>query len=341
MGDHPPRPKLMTRSSSYSPPDGKLAPECFDVSFKYATDSLWVVAIDGSALGKNALHLAAWLMNPKNKLKGGQDNVLVVHCTKPGSTNDLSHLFATCTTELMKCGLWEQRIKCQGIELPHGWGVGDAIVYFANHVGLAQDDKVKNTHLVLGCAGPDDTGNYSRMGEIAKQCLAKVKVPVTVVKDKWVYKEGALGRLARLGMNGQPGIKVVVCVDGSVSSDLALDKAASLCREGDTLEALYVTSAEHEMDETARIASKYGAECAKIKESIGLVAGTFKNIEHDPHSGTSIADDIVTAAFDADLIVMGSVELVNIKRRHTLGSVCISVAKHPTAHLCVVKHYPH
>jgi nucleotide-binding universal stress UspA family protein len=362
-------------SSFYVPPEGKLAAECFALPFQYATEvrysrcrqlvvangtfpltascmlttslpfllfpcgqNLWVVAFDGSDLAKRALRLASFLMNPKMSLKGRQDNVLVVTCNMPGeSAADHSALFADCVLELMRCGIWEKRVACKAIDLPDGWTVGDGLVYFANHVHGAG-----STRLVLGAAGvtAQSTGaghteyRFARLGGIAKQCLAKVKVPVTIVKEPWVYREGPLGRVQRLGRNGEPGVTIVCCVDSSNLSELAFDMAVSLCREGDTLRAIHVSGHDRK-GESELVASSYSAECQKVADAKGLASAEF--VACDIHG--SIADTVIQATADADVIVMGSVELSDVNKRHVLGSVCLSVAQHPTAHMMIVKSY--
>ena len=42
---------------------------------------------------------------------------------------------------------------------------------------------------------------------------------------------------------------------------------------------------------------------------------------------------------ECDVLVMGSVELVNIKKRHVLGSIAMGIAKGSNAHMCVVKNF--
>lgn len=337
---------LRSVSSSYSPPVGKLSPETFDLPFQYATEHLWIVAVDGSQLGMRALRLAAWLMNPKISLHsaGGQDNILVVHCIPAGAPmtprtqNEPTALFANAKAELMKCGVWEKRISCKAIELPDGWSPADGIIYFANHVGLNHDTHAVHARLVLGCAGEQkSTGQYARLGSIAKQCLATVKVPVTVVKEgRWVVQECGAGRLQRLGRNGQPGCTMFCCVDGSSTSDMALDVAVSTCREGDTLHVLYVSSTDRP-GQAEELRNKYETECGKLVASKGLAACTYIEC---PEKGASVAETIIEATGDADLVVMGSVELADVKKRHVLGSVCMAIARHPTAHLTIVKNYP-
>ena len=47
----------------------------------------------------------------------------------------------------------------------------------------------------------------------------------------------------------------------------------------------------------------------------------------------SLADHLT----QADVLVMGSVELSNPKRIHQMGSVCARIAKETTAHFCIIK----
>ena len=72
-------------------------------------------------------------------------------------------------------------MHCTTIELPSdSWSVGDALVYFANHINNGR------ARLLVGGAGMhNEKATWAKLGSIAEQCLAKVKVPVVLVKGPW------------------------------------------------------------------------------------------------------------------------------------------------------------
>jgi len=333
-------PALKTRET-WAVPEGKLPPDDFALPSRWDTGpgKLWVVAIDGSQVSMRALRLAAFLMDTPTKASKSTDHLLAVHIIPTGVARD-TVLEGTCKAEAVKCGLTvdgrsDHQFGFKTISMPFGWQVGDAIVYFANHVMHG------HARLVLGAMGMDETKSPSKLGSIATQALAKSKVPVTVVKGPWGTTTGdrdPMGRPVRQGLDAsiQTGLNIVCCVDGTSTGDVALDFAASLCREGDTLSALHIEG--NNAARTVLAEQKYKAECMKIKESKKLAECAFSK---ERIEGSSIADSIAKgqAAANADVLVMGTVELVNISKRNTLGSVALGIAKRCEAHLCVVKNY--
>ena len=337
-----PAPLLRSRSS-WAPPAGKLGYGSFDFDFKYASDCLWIVGLDGSDLSFRALRLAAFLMNPKGVLKGQRDNLVAVTVLKDGEAEESkAHLLNEAKVELLKCGVMDYNVQTKAIQLPAGWEVGDALVYFANHAGLGIASKC---HFVLGAQGIDKSDGaekMARLGSIAEQCLAKVKVPITIVKSSWGTSESEkdlFGRPIRAGRDGNPksGLHIVCCVDGTPTGDAAFDLATSFTREGDTLTAVHVTG--FLIKKTQLCEAKYGPECAKVCESRKLRACEFVKVP--PASGSSISGALVEASRECDVLVMGSVELANIKKRHVLGSVAMGIAKNSDSHMCVVKNFAH
>ena len=331
-------PPALTRSrSSFAPPSGKLDADVFDFDhFKYPSDKLMIVALDGSDLSFRALRLASFLMCSKQVSKGARDNVVVVNVLKPGQTEN-RQLMDNAVQELRKCMVLEWNVCCKSVPLPEGWTVGDALVYFANHAGLGHANQ---SHLVIGAQGADGCGDMSKMGTIAVQCCAKCKVPVTVVKGAWGTVSGdrtALGRPMRTGRDGkeETGLSILVCIDGTVTGHKAFDIATAFCREGDRLTALHVTGFLQLRTEMAD--ARYVIECAKVRDSRKLASCEFVKVP--PGKGSSISDAIVAASAECDLLVMGSVELANIKKRHLLGSVAMAITKRSQCHMCVVKNF--
>lgn len=332
-------PSLLKSRSSFAPPDGKLSADSFDFEFKYESRCLWIVALDGSDLSFRALRLCAFLMNPKNLQRGQRDNVVVVNVLKPGDPDDKNdHLWGDAKNELIKCGVFLHNIACKSIQLPDGWEVGDALVYFANHAGVGHSC---SAHLVLGAQGIDKQagGKMAHVGSIATQCMAKVKVPITIVKNSWGTRDGerdGFGRPIRVGRDGNPksGLHIMCCVDGSPTGDAAFDLATSLCREGDSLQAVHVTG--FLAKRTLLAEQKYTLECEKVKETRKLQDCSFLKV---PAVKGSVSDALVEASHDADLLVMGTIELANIKKRHILGSIAMGIAKHCDTHMTIIKNF--
>ena len=196
------------------------------------------------------VRLASFLMNAKAKrVDRGRDAVLVVNVVKDGEESPM-RLFDNCTEELRKCGLNTfKQVHCMSIPLPGPtWGVGDALVYFANHVNNGR------ARLVIGGPGnhKDKGGQWKKLGSIAEQCLAKVKVPVVLVKgSSWgtdpAGDRNAFGRPMRTGADPNTGLNIYCCVDGTNTGDHAFDVAVSICREGDSLTGLHVETPTDEV----------------------------------------------------------------------------------------------
>ena len=336
-----PPPSLMKRASTYEPPDGKLSPDCFDLPFREG-GIVWVVAVDGSDTSMRAARLASFLMNAKaKKVDKGRDAVLIVNVVKPGSAVPEA-LFGNCVNELRSCGLNTlSQVHCTPIQLPNeNWGVGDALVYFANHVNMGR------ARLLIGGAGMhNDKGKWSKLGSIAEQCLAKVKVPVVLVRGSWgtdVHGDrNPLGRPIRQGKEAGSGLNILCCIDGTNTGDHAFDLATTLCREGDALSALHVETvsdnAAHANDRMSAVEQKYTTECTKVSDSMGLAACRYLQVHAG--KGMAISEPIIEASHDCDLLVMGTVELLNIKKRHILGSIAMHIAAAAHGHMMVVKNY--
>ena len=227
-------PSLLKSRSSFAPPDGKLSADSFDFEFKYESRCLWIVALDGSDLSFRALRLCAFLMNPKNLQRGQRDNVVVVNVLKPGDPDDKNdHLWGDAKNELIKCGVFLHNIACKSIQLPDGWEVGDALVYFANHAGVGHSC---STHLVLGAQGIDKQagGKMAHVG-IATQCMAKVKVPITIVGNSGARAMANAMALADQSASAETAIPSQACTSCAASMarrrHAAFDLATSLCRE--------------------------------------------------------------------------------------------------------------
>ena len=337
-------PSLIKKQSTYEPPEGMLSADCFDLPFT-GTGIVWVVAVDGSDTSMRGVRLASFLMNAKAKdVAKGRDAVLVVHVVKDGEEPPM-RLFDNCTEELRKCGLNTfKQVHCTSIPLPGPtWGVGDALVYFANHVNNGR------ARLVIGGPGKhkDKGGQWKKLGSIAEQCLAKVKVPVVLVKgSSWgtdpAGDRNAFGRPVRTGADPNTGLNIWCCVDGTHTGDHAFDVAVSICREGDSLTGLHVETsydeAAHANDRITALDRKYGTTCTQVGDSMKLAKSGYKRVPSG--KGGSISEPIIEATYDCDLLVMGTIELANIKKRHLLGSIAMHICSDAHAHMMIVKNFP-
>ena len=226
------------------------------------------------------------------------------------------------------------------ITIPEGWDIVSTLVYFANHAGGYR------CRLVVGAMGMtyEDTPKMNKIGHVAATCLAKVKVPVTIVKNPWRSADGdrcAAGRVMRVGRNGKPGLTIAVAVDGTIISQRAFDYAVELLRPHDRLLCLHVADVgNREFPPEQR--DYYVGECAKLTE-LGLqasIVAEFAEIHHTESKSTAfVHSDIVNYCEkeELDLLVMGSVELSKVTKVHTLGSVCANVAKGLGCHFTVIK----
>ena len=89
-------------------------------------------------------------------------------------------------------------------------------------------------------------------------------------------------------------------------------------------------------DDAERIASQYSTTCAKVGDTLQLGRSEYKSL---PMINGSVAAAIVEASHDADVLIMGTSELADVKKRHMLGSIALHIAKHTGAPLCVVKFF--
>lgn len=334
-----PPPPLHRGVSTFALPEGKLAPHDMDVgSILNLPGNMWVVAVDGSDLSLRALRLACFLMNPKLKT----DSLCVLHIVKEMGV-DADSLEKQCKAEAQSCGVLSDirghnQFAFKTVVMPNGWEAGDVLVYFTNHIGLFKKG-TSGTRLVLGAQGADAKGGEGKManlGHIATQCLAKVKVPTITVSRAWQGLNGEqtnlLGRKARVGKDQSSGVKIVVCVDDTHVSEVAFDKAVSVARKGDTLVALHVVGTYTDRAMTERVKSHFDGECGKVAASKGIQCDLQVYTSKE-----SLTDAVLDATCDADLLVMGSVELGDMRKRKTLGSNVLGVAKGTRCHLCVVK----
>lgn len=232
--------------------------------FKHDADAVWVVGMDSSRLAFRCLRLASMLMD----VKSGKHHLLVLSI-QSGDANENLTLSANCQEEARKCNVPRKNYAFKTLMKPNDWSVGETLIYYANKcAGL-------KARLVIGAQGMrrDTYSGESSMdwiGSIAAECMAKVKVPLTVVKQPWRDVNGqrnALGRVMRCGRNGLPGLNYLCCVDDTQISHQTFAFATQLLRPADELTVFYVAKSVKDADIIKREASlrnHYTAECSKL-----------------------------------------------------------------------------
>ena len=311
--------------------------------FKHTSNAevTWVIGMDGSRLAFRCLRLASMMMTLR-----GKHDLLVLHLSDEKAERESMLLESKCQEEARKCGIPYRNFAFKTLTRPAGWSVAQTLIYFANQCAGYR------ARLVIGAQGvrlDDEKGDRAMdwLGAVATECMAKVKVPLVVVKQPWGNVQGErnpLGRVLRYGRNGTNGLKIVVCVDSTMLSMQVFSFAAGLLRPDDRLVALYVAGTNKNRvvgdQADAMVRSTYTAECAKIEFSVkGIQSAEFMAVPHNHNGKKSIGSDILEATenAEADLLFMGSVELSNPERKHQLGSICAWVAKYTTSHLCIIK----
>jgi len=108
-------------------------------------------------------------------------------------------------------------------------------------------------------------------------------------------------------------------------------------RQDDHLIALHVTDpSDRDEQLLEQLTGYYQTECDKLQDTIKGCTAVLKTVLKTPGP---ISSDIVTVADkeEADLLIMGTVELSKLTKKHKLGSVALAVAKESSSHFCVVK----
>jgi len=248
------------------------------------------------------------------------------------------------------------RRRCAG----EGWSLIGQLIYEANHLHNGR------AVLVIGAQGKSADGRSSSakpgmhhakgqppMGSVAETCLNLCKVPVLLVRGNTKALDQAEAHptlrrgkrtLDAKGQGGGPlgghGLNIHVCVDGTHLSKKAFDMGLKMCREGagDSLVAMHVDSNDWvgRMPQPMQEMRQYfEAECAKAEAFHESLHARFK-IEP---SSSSLKDALLAPLEDADIAVMGSIELSKFDKKIHLGSMTQAVAKQSSAHVLVIKNY--
>ena len=216
-------------------------------------------------------------------------------------------------------------------------GLIDAFVYLANNTGNG------SAVLVMGAAGKGDEDKRGRrpdgqppMGSLAKASLARVKVPVALVKAGPMIDTDS--RIKRVGRDKTPGLNFMVCLDGSRVARSAFDQALKLIRPGDSLYGYHVRT--QASSKSGEIESEFGAALDKFGAAGRYGAMAMIGEERTRSNVAAQIEEFIDRKA-VDVVVMGSVELSNTTKGHHLGSVAMALTKATPAHVVVVKQFAH
>ena len=312
---------------------------------------VYVVGLDGSNIGYQALRLAAMIMNPE------EDKIEVLHICLPGDDGELATRLAhNAEIELRKAQVNPLRFKICTETLREGWTLIGQLIYDANHHTNGSAVLVMGDHGTTG-EGKPHPKNQPPMGKCAEACINKVKVPVLLVRGnaKALLEQHDMPVTQRRGMRTQDsrgnlhddapgghGLNITVCVDGTNLSKKAFDMGLKLCRDGasDVLIAMHIDSGDWQgrpPPALTAMAQYYSSECAKASHNHEELDAEFKMVAQQP--GSSLKNNLLKQLDTADIVVMGSMELSNFEKDVHLGSMAQAVARQSSAHVLIVKNY--
>lgn len=284
-----------------------------------------------------------------------KDNLLIVMLGK-AHDDAAGALFASCKSKAaeiaMHAGVPQMRTAVELVRIPNDFELDSGLIYLANHHASG------STVLVIGAAGKglDDASRGKKrpegqppMGQLAKMCVQKCKVPVVTVKSGGHVRPLRGPPRERIGRSGEKGLNIMTCVDVSPVSHAAFDLMTMFFQPGDRVHAFHVHDSEHAsitsgLDlASVSLKAMYTNECEKI------TAATKGAVEAQLHwinkaGGKSIREHIERFVDDnmIDVIIMGSVVLSDpkgLQGARLLGSVASAVAKSSLAHCVIVKNF--
>ena len=277
-----------------------------------------LVCTDGSRLSLRATRLAAYLL-------GDLDTITIFYVTD-GPGDDPLQLFRKIEMDLVTtCGVPKARFNCEAVSIKEGFDVKSTIMYRANHIAGGRG------LLLIGAAGRrlEDAdkskgrrpGGQAPMGSVSEACMAKVKIPVILVKGKATPALDSDDMMRKRSMlSPEAAAQIICCVDGGHLSQRCFDVATQLARRGDTVTVLSVSDPDHATPHTPRgtgadqalmdergVKAYYESECSKAMSTNPLITTRF---EQQRKAGT-IRDSIINRVeeLEADIILMGSIEL--------------------------------
>ena len=88
-------------------------------------------------------------------------------------------------------------------------------------------------------------------------------------------------------------------------------------------------------EEETRTEAYWKMEAAKV----GATRDVRIGVNCVANEGNDVVDTILSHSIGADVVVLGSLELIKAKGKVALGSVAQAVAKRSGAHVCIVKNF--
>lgn len=308
-------------------------------------NKLWVVAVDGSLLSVQALHVTAALLTPGDQVRIITVSVGVTDLPDPsedlsltsGSKLSPEGLLMASKVELLTRGVPSRSISTELVD-PDEKSIAEALSSETNL--LRRNAGI----LVIGATGKgamkrSGGAGANMMGKVAEQLLLSCKCPICLVKGGRlpIYPDGPIKSL-------RPPCTLVACADRSQVSTGAFDAALRMCRENDTLHILHV-EASSRADEEIKIKHAWTDVAAKVEASGKGVSVVYNGI---PKTNSSIVEAILDfcAASNCQAVCLGSIELVKKKpldgkgaQAISLGSVAQAVARRCAAHTIIVKNF--
>ena len=288
-------------------------------------------------LALRAVQVAAFMLDQYN------DNLVILTLGRQDSdkTDIFDRFIDRAKSIAMRSGVVHDRLYCEYLQLPEEFKkFDDALVYLSNH------ENAGGAVLVMGAAGKGDEANAKKssrpggqppIGHIALACLQRCKQPVILVKSGKIPDSGN-ERIKRIGSDGTKGLNIMVSMATSDVSRKAFDTALTFGTKGRdrTSDSIFLFHVQQSGDE--KLVEEYSVMHDKLKDEYTGVTWCSVAKSGDIHQQIDkfIDDNKI------DVIVMGSVELSDIKKGgQYYGSVSSAVAKSSSAHCVVVKTFPY
>lgn len=319
----------------------------------------FVVATDGSAIGKRALRLAIAIRGPVDKIKvvtvktdGGDETAILRECDAIYQTEGSM----ACGKNIGGASIGEVLAREAGADLTTVLRRATEAVF--NPV-LVMGAAGRNAENAAASAGSRPSGQ-AKMGSIAEDCMLKVQCPVILVKAKGFDCLSNKDELALRAKHKPPeSISVkppvfVICVDGTPVSTKGADIASTFAvAPSDTLTLFHVINSDRDAGKgaagtprsssasavvgTPAIEKYYSGMASKFQTTKPGVTSSFvkrplKNSIKEVICNYIEEDDVV-----ADLLVLGSAELANAETPGTFGSIAAATAKKAPCSVMVIK----
>ena len=287
-------------------------------------------------LALRAVQVAAFMLDQYN------DNLVILTLGRQASdkTDIFDRFVDRAKSIAIRSGVLLDRLYCEYVELPETFKkFDDALVYLGNH------ESAGGAILVMGAAGKGDEagakkssrpGGQPPIGSIALACLQRCKQPVVLVKSGKI-PDTSDDRIKRIGSDGTKGLNIMVSMDMSDVSRKAFDTALTFGTKGRDRksDSIFLFHVQQSGDE--KLVEEYSVMQDKLKDEYTSVTWCSVDKSGDIHQQIDkfIDDNKI------DVVVMGSIELSDIKKGQYFGSVSSAVAKSSSAHCVVVKTFPY